>query len=260
MTLTETLSRTPTVNRTEEYPTHYRNCCIDVGCRVKTVEEIVAETFNYTTPKVGEVYMHYAYDYESIYVGQTWDYSQRKNSTEKKQFITQHPSLLLVTDNVVAVENGITTALDAKNSIVYKQDDETYDEFYHRVLSAFIAYEEFSIKGYTNNFARLISLRQHNAWRKNRYVWENADYLYLDNPVVEESDYDTDWHGGYERYYDYTTRKHQKFLRIPIHMRIKTHERKTKYYKKEKELAEKLTRMHDQSSKFAQLHASLTLH
>ena len=226
-----------TVGWTGKVPTDspsMRRLCEPVGVYVPTVEEMIRNVFRYAEQKVGVVYLHLAYGMDSFYIGCSEDYQIRKNATDKKRFVSTKPMLLLLTSNIFAVEKAISDAVGAKNSIVRQLDDETYTEFYDRVIAAFTVFEEYSIRKMTANYARFISKQQFRDWSKNIYRMENDKYLYLDNPIVEELDEDTHWHWGYKSYYEVTNRRYKNYLRIPSYMRIKHHKLTLHQMKKEK--------------------------
>ena len=202
---------------------------------LRTPEEIMVKKGRYFQPEVGVVYAHKGLYENSIRIGKTEKhYNEREKDTDKREYECTKPIVLLLTDNVLAVEYALRCALNCNPSHCFKNESETYEDFYQRVVNAFYAYDLFCKRGFTAYFSRLVSLGHLDDWRDDDYLLENADYLYLSNIDYRQHQQDvddTDYHVGLEEYY--TSDDNHKygehytpFLKIPSHMRFKAHKRK----------------------------------
>ena len=177
---------------------------------------------------VGIVYVHKGVKPGTLRVGGTErHYNKRAKDTDKKEYADTNPILILLCDDVDALEYALHRTLDTKKSHVYPKKGETYADMYQRVIHAFLFYDTLCRRGLTSYFHRLVSLQHLDDWVRNLYILPNEHWLYLNNNTHNvELENDTHLHVGLDDYYDadYPKQIHFKpYLRLPVHMRYLKH-------------------------------------
>lgn len=197
--------------------------------KLYTVEECVLTRGRQgKTKKVGNVYVHMGFKDGTLRLGGTeHHYKDRQNDADKKHYPNTDPILILLCDDIAAVEYSLHRTLNTKNSHVYPKKGETFADMYQRVIHAFLFYDILCRKRLTSYFHRLVSLQHIDDWAANRFVLRSNSGLYLNNNTHnEELVEDTHIHVGLDNYFDDKYPKHryfQQYLKLPVHMRKNAH-------------------------------------